>query len=211
MTAVPPTPQPTNQPTNQPTTTPTPTPTNTPTPTPLPASAQIEGLTITPQKFNNCGPTNLSLALNFYGHEVDQLEIAAVLKPNYDDRNVSPDELAAYVNEQTPLRAAVYSGGSLALLKQFIAAGFPVIVEKGLFPGEWEGWMGHYLTVYGYDDAAQTFTSMDTFLGPWDGSGRTDSYETMAEFWGHFNGTFLLVYPPERENGRTGASRSRLS
>lgn len=176
-----------------------PTQTPTPSPTPLPAAAHIEGLTIIAQKFNNCGPTNLALTLNFYGHDVNQLEIAAVLKPNYDDRNVSPAELAAYVNGNTALRAAVYSGGDLDLLKRLIAAGFPVIVEKGLFPSEWEGWMGHYLTVYGYDDAAQTFTSMDTFLGPWDGRGRPDSYETMTEFWRHFNYTFVLVYPLQRE------------
>ncbi|MCP4428347.1 MAG: hypothetical protein GY803_27990 [Chloroflexi bacterium] len=190
---------PTAQPTNQPTATPTTIPTATPSPTSLPAATQIEGLTVIPQKFNNCGSANLSLTLAFYGHEADQLDIAAVLKPNYDDRNVSPHELAAFVNEQTPLRADVYSGGDPDLLKRLIAAGFPVIVEKGLFPNEHEGWMGHYLTVYGYDDAAQEFISMDTFLGPWDGSGRADSYETMTEFWSHFNYLFLLVYPPERE------------
>jgi hypothetical protein len=154
---------------------------------------------IKPQKFNNCGPTNLSLVLHYYGHEVDQLDIAAVLKPNEEDRNVSPEELAAYVNEQTSLRAGVYSGGDLTLLKRSIAAGYPVIVEKGLLPSEWEGWMGHYLTIYGYDDAAREFRSMDTFLGPWDGSGRTDSYETITEFWSQFNYTFVLVYPPNRE------------
>jgi tetratricopeptide (TPR) repeat protein len=159
----------------------------------------IENMTNTPQKFNNCGPANLSLTLAFHGHETHQLDIAAILKPNEDDRNVSPEELAAYVNENTPLQAAVFSGGSLELLKQLIAAGFPVIVEKGLLPSEWEGWMGHYLTVYGYDDAAQEFISMDTYLGPWDGDLHTDSYETMAEFWAHFNYTFVLVYPAERE------------
>jgi tetratricopeptide (TPR) repeat protein len=72
-------------------------------------------------------------------------------------------------------------------------------VEKGLMPNEWEGWMGHYLTVYGYDDVAQEFISMDTYLGPWDGGFHTDSYETMADYWRHFNYTFVLVYPVERE------------
>lgn len=190
---------PTSQPTDQPTNTPTPTIMPTPSPTPLPSSAVIKGVTNIPQKFNNCGPANLSLTLAFYGHEVNQLDIAALLKPNYDDRNVSPQELAAYVNNETPLRAQVYSGGDLALLKRLIATGFPVIVEKGLLPSEWEGWMGHYLTVYGYDDATQEFMSMDTYLGPWDGGAHTDSYETMAGYWRHFNYTFVLVYPMERE------------
>lgn len=200
-TAVPssPTPQPTNEPTN----TPTPTITSTPTATPLPSSAIIADVVNVPQKFNNCGPANLSLTLAFYGYEAHQLDIAELIKPNEDDRNVSPEELAAYVNNETPLRADIYSGGSLVLLKQLIAAGFPVIVEKGLLPNEWEGWMGHYLTVYGYDDAAQEFISMDTYLGPWDGGHHTDSYEVMAEYWRHFNYTFVLVYPPERETAVT--------
>ena len=201
------TPTPTLPPTNTPqpratavpANTATPTPTATPSPTPPPAAFLIENINNTPQKFNNCGPANLSLTLAFYGVEVNQLDIAAILKPNYDDRNVSPHEMVAYVNEQTPLRAAVFSGANLDLLKRLVAAGFPVIIEKGLLPGEWEGWMGHYLTVYGYDDAAQEFTSMDTYLGPWDGGVHTDNYAFMAEYWGHFNYTFVLLYPAERE------------
>ncbi len=178
----------------------TPTPTLTPTPfPPLPTAFHIQGISNIPQKFNNCGPANLSVTLAFHGYEAAQLDIAASLKPNNDDRNVSPHELVAYVNKQTPLHAAVYSGGSLDLLKRFIAAGFPVIVEKGLLPNEWEGWMGHYLTIYGYDDAAQEFTSMDTYLGPWDGGVHTDSYAEMAEDWSHFNYVFVIVYPAERE------------
>jgi tetratricopeptide (TPR) repeat protein len=80
-----------------------------------------------------------------------------------------------------------------------LAAGYPVVVEKGLIPSEWEGWMGHYLTLIGYDDAEQAFVTLDTFLGPWDSSGLWMSYEEMNEFWRHFNYTFFVVYPPEEE------------
>ena len=60
-------------------TTPTSLPSPTPAPTVLPATYRVEGLKIVPQKFNNCGPSNLSVNLTFYGHHVDQLEIAEVL------------------------------------------------------------------------------------------------------------------------------------
>lgn len=183
-----------------PTATAIPSPTATPTVEPLPESARVEGLANIPQKFNNCGPTNLSVVLEFYGNPVHQLDIAAILRPNYDDRNVSPAELVRYVREQTPLQATLHSGGDLPLLKRLIASGFPVIIEKGLVPSEREGWMGHYLTVFAYDDAAAEFYSMDTFLGPWDGSGRAASYEAILRDWRHFNYTFLVVYPPERES-----------
>jgi len=177
----------------------TPSPTPQPTSTPLPATTFIEGLVIDPQGFNNCGPTNLSIVLTHHGYAVDQDVVADVIRPAYEDKNVSPSEMATYVNNQTPLNAITLWGGDLALLKQLLAVGFPVIVEEGLLPSEWEGWMGHYLTLYGYDDNSQTFMSMDTYLGPWDSSGRPTDYASLAENWQHFNNALLIIYPPERE------------
>ena len=147
-----------------------------------------------PQKFNNCGPANLSLVLAFNGHAVDQLTIGAVIRPNYDDRNVSPNELVRFVEEETPLRARALVAGDLQLLRRLLAAGLPVIVEKGLEDSQ--GWIGHYLTVVGYDQATTEFISMDTYLGPWDGSGRRDPFEEVDRLWAHFNRAFVLVYSP---------------
>ena len=183
-------------PTPEPTQTATPQP---PTATPLPTAVRLENIAIIPQKFNNCGPANLTITLGYHGIEVDQLDVGDAIKPNYDDRNVSPWELVDYVNNKTDMQARYFVGGSTELLKQLIAAGYPVIIEKGLYPNAWEGWMGHYLTVIGYDDISEEFISLDTFLGPWDSSGRRDSYATVDEFWEMFNHTFILVYPPEEE------------
>ena len=159
--------------------------------------ARIADLPIIPQKFNNCGPTNLTIVLNHYGIDVDQFDVAAVARPNYEDRNVSPDELVAYVREQTGLAAEVYAGGDVDLLRRLIAAGFPVIIEKGLEPDEKTGWMGHYLTVFGYDDITSHLLTRDTYLGPWRGDGLA-SYRDTERYWAQFNGTFIVVYPSER-------------
>lgn len=176
-----------------------PAPTATPTPATPPVTL-VEGLSIIPQKFNNCGPTNLTMVLNYYGVEVDQFDVAAVVRQNYEDRNVSPEELAGFVEGQTALGATVFRGGDLWQLKQLLAAGFPVIIEKGLIPDDTTGWMGHYLTLYGYNDAEGGFLALDTFLGPWnEGEQRWESYEAVAEYWAHFNNTFLVVYRPEQE------------
>lgn len=185
--------------TPRPSASPSPTPTATPTATAtaVPARTQLSGLSVIPQKFNNCGPANLAINLAYYGHAVDQLEIAASVRPEYDDRNVTPEELVAYVQNQTELQAAVYRGGDLALLKRLLANGYPVVIEKGYEPNSWQGWMGHYLTLIGYDDAEATFTALDTFLGPWDSSGRREGYEALQAQWSHFNYTFYLVYPAE--------------
>jgi len=174
-----------------------PTPSPSPTSPPLPPFVRIDGVPIIPQKFNNCGPTNLTLVLNHYGVTVDQFDVAAVVRPNYEDRNVSPDELAAYVNDMTGLSAAAYVGGDIDLLRRLLAAGFPVIIEKGLEPDATIGWMGHYLTVYGYDDEMQRLYARDTYLGPWEGDGLL-SYAGTAHSWAQFNGTFVVVHAPER-------------
>lgn len=186
------TPLPTLQPTN------TPSPTPAPTAIPLPRQARIDGLKIMPQGFNNCGPANLTINLNFYGNATTQTEAAGFLKPNREDRNVSPWQMVDYVNEQTNLRAFVGSGGDLELIKRFLANGLPIVIEKG-YELPTEGWLGHYLTMFAYDDDKQEFLSLDTNLGPWDGSGRVDSYETVNYYWQQFNYTFFVVFPPEKE------------
>jgi tetratricopeptide (TPR) repeat protein len=137
------------------------------------------------------------MVLNFYQQSLNQTEVGNSLKPSYDDRNVSPDEMVAYVQSTTQLRADYYNGGDIELLKRLLASGFPVIIERGFLPNESLGWMGHYLTLFGYDESAQTFLTMDSYLGPWDDSGRNENYASIAELWEHFNNTFIVVYRPE--------------
>jgi hypothetical protein len=182
-----------------PTPSPTATPSPTPTPEPLPDRVVLEGMGIIRQSFNNCGPANLTQVLNWYGNPITQADIASYLKPNPEDRNVSPWQIVDYVNQFTPgFNAIARSGGSLEMVKQFIAAGYPVVIEKGYELPE-TGWWGHYLTVYGYDDIKQELYSQDTYLGPWDGSGRTDRYDEILNAWKEFNYTFYVVYQPEQE------------
>ena len=179
---------------------PTPSPTAVPTLPPPPSAFTIDGLVVEPQNFNNCGPTNMTMVLNFYGQAITQADAAAYLKPNLQDRNVSPWQMADYVNEFIPgIQADVYVGGDLNLLKQFVANGIPVIIEKGYDPGRGEGWYGHYLTVHGYDDEGLVFFSKDTYLGPFDGTSRMDSYTDILEGWKAFNYTFIAIYRPEQE------------
>jgi len=158
----------------------------------------LAGLEVVPQKYNNCGPANLSIVLNHYGVDVDQLRIAEALKPNYEDRNVSPTELADYVETETDLAMLTAYGLEQSTLKQLLAADFPVIVEKGLLLSESHGWMGHYLTLYGYDESEKVFHGLDTFMGPWDGTGRRFDFDELDELWAQFNRATLIVYPEGR-------------
>ncbi len=183
------------QPAMQPTATPAPVATL----PPPPAAHTIENVGTVIQGFNNCGPANLTIVLNYFGDETTQEIASAYLKPNREDRNVSAWQINNYVNEFTTLRSTAHSGGNLEMLKQFIAADIPVVVEKGYLPSEEEGWYGHYLTVYGYDDVKQEIYSRDTNDGPFDGAPRIDSYEDFLYWWQQFNYTFYVVYEPSQE------------
>ena len=186
--------------TPEPTPTSTPTPTPTSTPTPLPEMVRLDNFKRIQQSFNNCGPANLTQVLNWYGDDTTQEEAASYLKPNPEDRNVSPWQLSDYVNDYTDLRSTAHSGGSIELIKQLLAAGFPVVVERGYEPDTLssQGWFGHYYTVFGYDDEANELVGLDSYVQP-DPEGHVETYDTLEEFWSHFNYTFYVVYKPERE------------
>ena len=166
-----------------------------------PASARIDNIRHIFQSWNNCGPANLTMAMSHYGWGYDQRVAGAWLKPNIEDKNVSPGQMAAYVNQQTelPIRALWRYGGNIQLLKKFIAAGFPVIIESG-YDVEDLGWMGHYETIVAYDDASETFWVYDSYLGIGNGFGREHRYEELDSWWRHFNRTYVVVFPLDREN-----------
>jgi tetratricopeptide (TPR) repeat protein len=103
------------------------------------------------------------------------------------------------------VRALYRHGGTLRLLKTLIANDFGVIIEKGDFIVG-EGWMGHYLTMQGYDDYASAngksgvLYGMDTNRGPSsNGNGRPFSYEELDSRWRQFNRIFIVIYPAARE------------
>lgn len=170
------------------------TPTPTLTSTPLPPSGNLSGILHQFQMWNNCGPANLAMALSFWGWKGDQRVTAAFLKPNQRDKNVMPYEMEAFVEEETELEAVVRIGGDLEMIKAFIAAGYPVIAEKGFEGLGFDGWMGHYQVVSGYDDAAGQFLVQDSYKGP----NLPISYDSFVRDWRAFNFTYLVVYPPER-------------
>ena len=64
--------------------------------------------------------------------------------------------------------ASMYVGGEVSdpMRGALIAAGFPVIVEKGFEGADFDGWMGHYELITGYDDAARSFTAYSIAPAP---------------------------------------------
>lgn len=189
--------------------TPTNTPTPSPTPWPLPVSARLNGFQHKFQTWNNCGPATLAMALTYFDMNLSQEDTAAVLKPNPEDRNVSPQEMAAYVNELTPSKALFRANGTSETLRRLIANDIPVIIELGIEPpGEyrWMGWYGHYLLVVAYDDELGQFWVYDSWFGTSEEplqnanpDGRLLSYADLETYWPHFNRNYIVLFRAEQE------------
>lgn len=176
------------------------TPTPAATATPLPGAYQIEDVVYVDQHglFNYCAPANLAMALSFWGWEGERTEIGAVVKPYPEDFNVMPYEMVDYVNQNTSFRAIERIGGTLDLVKELVANEFPVLLEAGRYMVDLTGklsWMGHYTVVTGYDDAAQEFTTQDSYYT----ADYPVSYEELQGWWRPFNYVFVVVYPPDQE------------
>lgn len=187
-----------------PTASPTPGPTNTqtPSPTPLPQSISLPAPAWEKQDINNCGPAALAMHLRYYGWEGDQFDISDSIKPVREDRNVNVEELVQYVRTRAGWLNAEYRvGGTLALLKQLLAAGIPVMIEESFTFEEpfWPNddlWAAHYQLLTGYDEVSQTFTGQDSFYG----ADQLIAYEILDANWKIFNRVYILIYLPEQES-----------
>ncbi len=186
-----------------------PTPTNTPRPTatnePLPIRYYLPNpVRREAQTWNNCGPANLVQGMRVLGVETQQREVAAWLKPSSNDANVSPWQMAAYTNTFTPLRALVRVNGTLDLMKRLIYNGFGVVIETGLYD-ERNQWLGHYVTLVGWDDAGDPgqggyLYGLDTLENNGrDGKGVHEYYTSLDTRWKHFNRVYLVIYRADQE------------
>jgi tetratricopeptide (TPR) repeat protein len=215
-------------PTKTPTQLPTELATPTITSTPPPSSVVLANIHFVDQmnRYNYCGPANLAMALKYWGWTGDpnqpllepRDQIGTVVKPGENnlnksfvdrgntDVNVMPYELVDFVNEHTAYKALFRYGGDADLLKRLIAAGFPVITEKGVYepllPDYSVQWGGHYSFTTGYDNTTQEFIWQDSYLPEPTSVGKNSraSYADYMSNWRAFNYVFIVVYPADREN-----------
>ena len=165
---------------------------------PPPTSYYLDGISFYQQGWNNCGPANLAMGLSFYNWEGTQEDTASFLKPNREDKNVTPQQMVDYVTQYTNLNAIWRMAGSLEQLQWLTSHDFVVIVESGYEP-RGEGWFGHYETVVGYDTNRRTVTVYDSYLGrtytPTIVYGETQ----FDSQWQSFNRNYIVIYPPGRQ------------
>ncbi|PWH15557.1 MAG: hypothetical protein DDG59_11280 [Anaerolineae bacterium] len=172
----------------------------TPTPFVLPETVTLPAPSWERQDINNCGPAALAMYLRSYGWQGDQFDIAALVKPQRDDRNVNVDELAYYVRTRAGWLNIEYRvGGNLTLLKRLLAAGFPVMIEESFYfetpfyPND-DLWAAHYNLLTGYDEVTQTFISQNSYYG----ANLKVSYSDLQKEWQTFNYLYILVFRPDQ-------------
>lgn len=138
------------------------------------------------QRINNCAPTTTSMILGVYGIQRTQFDVAAIQKPVSNDVNVTAEEVAASFRD-LGLNAYVGYSGDVVLLQRLLAAGFPVMTEEWM---SYDGGVGHFRAVRGYDRAQEQILHNDSYYGPniW------RSYAQVERDWAAFHGKYIVPY-----------------
>jgi tetratricopeptide (TPR) repeat protein len=150
------------------------------------------------QSFNNCGPATLSMALSFYGKDIDQETLADRMRPFHnprggiDDKSIFAPEFVRYAKEYG-YESLERPNGNVEMVKKLIANNIPVIVRTWLHPNED---IGHFRIVRGYNDETQTFLQDDSYEGP----NLSYNYDEFLSMWQPFNYGYILVFPKEKHD-----------
>jgi tetratricopeptide (TPR) repeat protein len=162
---------------------------------------QLTGMTHLWQTWNNCGPATLAMALSYFSLPADQAAVAASIRPNKEDKNVNPEELAAFAQAQG-LQATARVNGDAARLREVLASGLPVLIETWHEPKPNDG-MGHYRLITGYDDTEQVWLAFDSYDAtgidpkkPY--SGIRLPYGELDRLWAVFNRPYIVIYDDAR-------------
>jgi tetratricopeptide (TPR) repeat protein len=162
-----------------------------------PPSVKLTGISHWWQTWNNCGPATLAMNLSYYGRKSSQADVAAAIRPNKDDKNVSPDEMATFARTQG-LQALARVNGHPDRLRLLLANGIPVLVETWHEPKPNDG-MGHYRLLTGYDDADEMWMAYDSYDAagvdpkkPY--AGIRIPYGQFDALWKVFNRQYVVVF-----------------
>ncbi|CAG0935584.1 hypothetical protein TFLX_04426 [Thermoflexales bacterium] len=157
------------------------------------------------QLWNNCGPATLSMNLGFHGWQGSQVDAAKFLKPDQEDKNVSPYQMVEYARS-VGYNAIERVNGTPELVKDLLRVGVPLLIEKGFEPEDDLGWMGHYELIVGFNDLKQEFIAMDSYLGPY----QSVPYAEYDQYWRQFNRTYLAIYPNDKAEQVTALLGNQL-
>lgn len=129
------------------------------------------------------------MALSVFGDTVDQMTAAQTLKPDPDDKNVGPEELAAFARARG-FHAVVRVNGDMERLRALVTLGAAVIVETWFIPEPGDE-MGHYQLVTGFRERGHRIEMADSYRGP-----KVEvPFAALDRHWRVFNRTYVVVAP----------------
>ncbi|MDQ7027754.1 MAG: C39 family peptidase [Anaerolineae bacterium] len=170
----------------------------------IPQSRMLDGFSWIHQGTNRCSAAAMTIHLSYYQDvSVETYNDLARSKLNTfgADASVRIEEMAAEA-EARGLNAIVRRGGTVDLMRQLVAAGFPVLVENSYYEGSdlYRDWLSHNRVLIGYDDATQMFSFQDPLLGYPAGENVTYSYDDFDVRWKPFVRDYMVIYTDEQES-----------
>jgi hypothetical protein len=155
------------------------------------AAASLGPLINIPQTWNNCGPAAIAEVLAYWGISRTQGQVQAVLRPDGPLIGMTPYGVPTFARS-VDLRTLAGVGGTEAMVKGLISAGFPVIAHQIVSLADT---VGHWRPIEAYDDRQRTFTASDPYLGP----NHVIDYADFAQMWAQRGYAFFVLYPASRQ------------
>jgi tetratricopeptide (TPR) repeat protein len=164
----------------------------------LPPTTLLNGFTWIHQGTNRCSAAALSIHLSYYQPVTAETYYALAgreLNTFGADASVRIEEMAA-VAQKYGHGAVVRRGGTIELMKQLLAAGFPILVENSYFEGDdwYHDWLSHNRVLMGYDENLGEFYFQDPLLGYPDGKRVAYKYADFDARWRPFNRDYMVLY-----------------
>jgi tetratricopeptide (TPR) repeat protein len=141
------------------------------------------------------------MVLSYRGSTLTQADVEVALRPDKEDKNVSPEELADFARSQG-FHASVHVNGDADRTRLLLSNGVPVMIETWLEPEPGDG-MGHYRLLTGYDDAQEEWIAFDSYVSTGVDPDQTYRgirlpYDKVDQLWAVFNRVYILVYTDEQ-------------
>jgi len=136
-------------------------------PTPVPSAVFLEPMKHWYQGWNQCAEMSASMALSYFGINLDPNNVTAELRPKSGptgSKNVEFPSIVEFLQGQG-VHAQAFQGGTPDRVKRLVASGVPVIVGQWQNRGDHVG-IGHWRVVRGYDDAKAVFLVNDSMIDP---------------------------------------------
>ncbi|MGB7338866.1 MAG: C39 family peptidase [Phototrophicaceae bacterium] len=168
-----------------------------------PSRVMLEGFQWVHQGTNRCSAAALSIHLSFF-EEITLDTYNAFAREELNtwgaDASVRIEEMAEAIQARG-YGAIVRRAGTIDLMKDLLAGGFPVLVENSYYEGEnyYRDWLSHNRVLVGYDDAQGVFFFQDPLLGYPQGDLISYDYDNFDSRWRPFTRDYLVIYDLEDE------------